>query len=183
MLAAPSRSSTRARRRAALLIAGLTSVLSFTPQARAQEEDRIGAFRPLVGGTWIGEGTWPDGSPMRVEQRYFWGPTERILHFHTWDLVDGRRDLLYEGVVYVDPVSGRVVQINVKTNGEVTRQEVARSDGAGYEISGPQTRSTVRYEADDVFTWELRVRQEDEWKVILTAEYRRHPQAGGGAAR
>ena len=48
----------------------------------------------MEGGTWRGEGKWPDGSLLRLAQRFFWGPTRRVLHSEAYDLARGACALL-----------------------------------------------------------------------------------------
>lgn len=69
--------------------------------ALLESSDPLAPVASLAGGTWVGEGKWPDGSILKVEQRYFWGPnfwgpTKRVLHFETYDLASGERHLLYD---------------------------------------------------------------------------------------
>jgi len=137
--------------------------------------DPLQPFAALAGGTWLGEGTWPDGSPLKVEIRYFWGPTKRLLHFETYDLTSADKAILYEGFLLFDEKRGKVVQYNVKPTGEVSEQVVESADSKGFAINGPQTRSIVRYEEPDVFVWELRVPEGSEWKLIMKAVHRRRP--------
>jgi hypothetical protein len=141
------------------------------PASSAGDSLRSVAF--LEGGTWLGEGTWPDGSKLRVEQRFFWGPTRTVLHFESYDLASGERRLLYEGLLFFDPKRGRVVQWNFKPNGERDETEVTRMLSDGYEIRGAKTWSLVRGRGADEFTWELRVPQGNDWREILRATYRR----------
>jgi hypothetical protein len=127
----------------------------------------------LEGGTWLGEGKWPDGSALRVEVRYFWGPTKRILHFETYDLAGGQRKLIYEGLLFFDVKRGKIVQYNFKPTGELDESELTDANSKGYEVRGAKTRSLVQYTSTNEFQWELRVLQAGEWKVILDAKYRR----------
>ncbi len=76
----------------------------------AQDPNPLEGVAFLAGGTWQGEGRWPDGTAMRVDVRYFWGPTRRVLHFETYDLETGERRLLYEGLILFDPSRRKLVQ-------------------------------------------------------------------------
>lgn len=127
----------------------------------------------LEGGTWLGEGKWPDGSALRVEVRYFWGPTKRVLHFETHDLAGGQRKLLYEGMLFFEPKRGRLVQYNFKPDGGLDESELSEANAKGYDVRGTNTWSLIRYTNADAFRWELRVQQAGEWKLILDATYRR----------
>ena len=140
---------------------------------RAQSADPMAAVTPLEGGTWLGEGKWPDGSALRVEVRYFWGPTKRVLHFETYNLASGQRKLIYEGILFFDVKRGKIVQYNFKPTGEFDESELTEANSKGYEVRGANTRSLVQYTSTDEFKWELRVLQAGEWKVILVAKYRR----------
>jgi hypothetical protein len=131
----------------------------------------------LAGGTWTGEGRWPDGSGMRVEVRYFWGPTRHVLHFETYDLEGGERRLLYEGMIMTDPTRGGLEQWNVKPTGEVDVSEVTRADSTGFDVRGAHTRSTVVRTGPDAFLWRLDVPAEGGWSTVLQARYTR---ASGG---
>jgi hypothetical protein len=139
----------------------------------AQQSDPLAPVSFLAGGKWLGEGRWPDGSPLRVEERYFWGPTKRVLHFETDDLATGQRHLLYEGIILFDAHRGRIVQWNIKPTGELSESEVTHSDSTGWEVKGANTWSVMRYRGANEFRWELRVRQDSTWKPILDATYRR----------
>ena len=143
--------------------------------ASAQATDNLAPVAALAGGTWTAEGKWPDGSLMKTEQRFFWGPTKRVLHFETYDLVTGTKKLLYEGLIFFEPKRGKLVQWNFKPNGEVTEQEVTKSDATGYEIRGANTWSIIRMTGKDQFVWELQVNQAGVWKKFLEAVYKRTP--------
>ena len=140
---------------------------------RAQTVDPMAPVAFLEGGTWLGEGKWPDGSVLRVEVRYFWGPTKRVLHFETYDLATGERKLIYEGILFFDVKRGRLVQYNFKLTGELDESELIEANSKGYELRGANTRSVVEYTNTNEFEWRLRVQQAGEWKVILDAKYRR----------
>lgn len=144
------------------------------PALAQQASDPMAPVAFLEGGTWRGEGKWPDGSVLRVEVRFFWGPTKRVLHFETHDLASGERKLLYEGLLFFDPKRGKIVQWNFKPNGELSESELTQASSTGYEVRGENTWSLVHYKGADEFVWELRVPQPSgEWKTILEAPHRR----------
>lgn len=154
----------------------LTAALCFTclnETARAQSAGPMDPVAFLEGGTWLGEGKWPDGSALRVEMRYFWGPTRRVLHFETNDLATGQRKLIYEGILFFDVKRGKIVQYNFKPTGELDELELTEASNKGYEVRGAKTRSLIQYISTNEFKWELRVLQAEEWKVILEARYKR----------
>ena len=122
---------------------------------------------------WLGEGKWPDGSALRVEVRYFWGPTKRVLHFETYDLAGEQRKLIYEGILFFDAKRGKIVQYNFKPTGEIDESELTEATSKGYEVRGANTRSLVHYLSTNVFRWELQALRAGEWKVILDATYQR----------
>jgi hypothetical protein len=153
-----------------VVAAGLTLPRS---ASASQGPDPLEPVAYLAGGTWIGEGTWPNGSPLRVEQRYFWGPTKRLLHFEAYDLTGATRGLLYEGFIVYDTKRGKLVQWNVKPSGEVTETEVTRAEGTELEVLGANPRSLVRRSGPNEFHWELRVKQKETWTLILDAVYKR----------
>lgn len=144
-----------------------------TSPVQAQEPDPLAPVAALAGGTWIGQGKWPDGSPLHVEVRYFWGPTKRVLHFETHDLTGKERKLLYEGLLFFDPQRGRIVQMNFKPAGGVDEMELTEANDKGYEVKGNNTWSIVRYNGPDEFLWELRIPESQGWKTILNAVHRR----------
>ena len=164
-------------RRAALLLvfAFLVARSAFAEGAATAPEgsDSLAPVAFLAGGTWVGEGKWPDGSILRVEQRYFWGPTKRVLHFESYDLASGERHVLYEGALFFDPKRGKIVQWNFKPSGEINEIEVTKADKGGYEVRGSNTWSTIRSSGPDEFHWELRVEKSGEWPKILDATYKR----------
>jgi hypothetical protein len=106
---------------------------------RAQSEDRMAPVAFLEGGTWLGEGKWPDGSLLRVEVRYFWGPTRRILHFETYEVESGQRKLIYEGILFFNAKRGKIVQYNFKPTGEFDESELTEANSKGYEVRGANT--------------------------------------------
>lgn len=140
---------------------------------RGLEPDPLAPVALLVGGRWFGNGKWPDGSPLLVEQQYFWGPTRRVLHFETYDLSGNERSLLYEGLLFFDPKRSKVVQMNFKPTGGVDEIELSQFDADGYEAKGEKTWSLIRYRGPDQMTWELRISQNGVWKTILNATYLR----------
>lgn len=143
------------------------------PAATGEPADPLAPVAFLEGGTWRGEGKWPDGSLLRVEQRFHWGPTRRVLHFDAYGLASGARTLLYEGLLFRDGRRGKLVQWNFKPDGELTETEVTRVNGDGYEVQGPNSWSIIRKLGADEFGWELRVKQGDQWKPILNATFSR----------
>jgi hypothetical protein len=163
-------------RGALLLVATAALWLCFGPHpARGQDPGPLAPVAFLAGGTWYGAGTWPDGSALRVEQRFFWGPTKRILHFEAYNLASGTRTLLYEGLMFFDAARGKIVQWNFKPTGERDELEVSQVNADGYEVRSPNTWSIIRTTAADAFQWELRIPQAGDWNVILDAKYRREP--------
>lgn len=143
------------------------------PASAPTAADPLAPVAFLVGGTWVGEGRWPDGSPLHVEIRYFWGPTKRLLHFETHDLARGPRQLLYEGLIFFDSKRGRIVQWNVRPTGAIDESEFTRADSTGLEVRAANTWSIIRPTGPDEFRWELRVRQDTTWRTILDAPHRR----------
>lgn len=158
--------------RLASILLVLALGLGITP-VRAQSPNPLEPISSLAGGTWIGEGKWPDGSPLRVENRFFWGATQRVLHFECYDLTGKERKLLYEGMLFFDPKRGKVVQWNFKPTGEATETVITEFNSTGYQVKGDTTWSIIRYGGANEFLWELRVPEGKEWKVILNATYRR----------
>jgi hypothetical protein len=158
------------RRTLALLFVAL---FCFNDTVGAQSADPMAPVAVLEGGTWLGEGKWPDGSALRVEVRYFWGPTKRVLHFETFDLASGQRKLIYEGILFFNVKRGKILQYNFKPTGEFDESELSEATSKGYEVRGANTRSLIHYTSANEFLWELRVLQAGEWKVILDAKYRR----------
>ena len=148
-------------------------VAALLPVQAQPPGDPLAPVASLVGGRWFGDGKWPDGSALRVEQRYFWGPTRRVLHFETYDLAGSERTLLYEGLLFFEPKRGKIVQQNFKPTGQVDEIEMTRFDRTGYEIKGEKTWSVIRYVGPDEFSWELRIPQNGDWKPILDATYHR----------
>jgi len=182
MIASDRRAGRPLRRPALAAALALLAALSLAGRAHAQAApaaptaaaaDPMHSVAFLEGGSWLGEGTWPDGSKLRVEQRFFWGPTRKVLHFESYDLASGTRRLLYEGLLFHDAKRGRLVQWNFKPSGERDETEVTQTLSDGYEIRGERTWSVVRSRAADEFTWELRVPQAGDWREILRATYRR----------
>lgn len=114
-------------------------------QSSAERSDSLPPVSFLAGGKWLGEGRWPDGSPLRVEIHYFWGRTKRALHFETNDLASGQRHLLYEGIIFYDARCGRITQWNIKPTGELSEWEVTHLDSTGWEVMGENTWSVLRY--------------------------------------
>jgi hypothetical protein len=159
--------------RTALLIAACVGLLSSASQQPATSADPLAPLAFLAGGTWRGEGRWPDGSALRDEVRYFWGPTRHLLHFESFDLTSGDRRLLYEGVIVFDPSRGKLTQWNIKPTGEVDVREIDQVDATGFTVFGERTRSTVRRTGPDAFRWELRIPQDGAWNLILDATYTR----------
>jgi hypothetical protein len=161
------------RRMLAVLFVVNTALNCLSGMVCAQAADPMGPVAFLAGGTWLGEGKLPDGSALRVEVRYFWGPTKRVLHFETYDLAGEQRKLIYEGILFFDAKRGKIVQYNFKPTGEIDESELTEASSKGYEVRGANTRSLVHYLSTNVFRWELRALRAGEWKVILDATYQR----------
>lgn len=142
--------------------------------AAAPAANPLTAFGFLAGGTWDGTGTWPDGSPLRVELAYTWGPTHRVLHFTTYELQSGKRELVYEGMLFHDPSRNAVFQWNIKPDGSITESRITRVDSAGFVVRGANTLSTIKRTGPDEVHWILQLAQADStWRTILDAPHRR----------
>jgi hypothetical protein len=160
-------------------LAILATLCVLPPCLPAQTPNPLDDIAFLAGGTWQGGGRWPDSTVMRVDVRYFWGPTRRVLHFETYDLETGERRLLYEGWILFDRTRGKLVQWNVKPTGETDVSEYDHVDSTGFEVVSTNTRSSVRRTGPDMFRWELRVPKDGAWTVILNATYRHVPASAG----
>jgi hypothetical protein len=163
------------------VLAAATLLCAAWSPVSAQSPPGIGALAYLAGGTWRGEGHWPDGSPLKDEVRYFWGATRRILHFVSYDLVTGKRELLYEGMIFFDPRRGNLVQWNMKPSGELDVRDIGRIDSTGFTVTGPNTRSVVERTGPDTFRWELSIPKDGGWQLILDGVYRRVGTGGSGS--
>lgn len=151
--------------------------IEFVRDAVSAGVDRLAPLRHLAGGVWVGSGTWPDGSPLRVATRYFWGPTDQVLHFETYDLSGGERRILYEGLLFSDPQRQAVAQWNFKTDGTRDESVLESLDEKGFSVAGPRTRSRVDFVAADEMRWELDVpAAAGGWQRILEATYRRQAE-------
>jgi hypothetical protein len=155
------------------LAAQPASATPATEPATQCEGIRLDGLAPLVG-TWIGRCTWPDGSPLHVRQRFWFGPTRRLLHFESHDLSDTEPRLLYEGIVFIDPDDGCGRQWNVTPDGKLTRSLLSDLDERGFVVRGEHTHSTVRIE-DEGFRWLLDVERDGRRERVMEAVYRREP--------
>ena len=161
--------------RSSVAIAATLALSSAAPphQPARPVPDPLAPFSFLVGGTWDGRGAWPDGSNFRVELRYTWGATHRLLHFTTYEWKESRREPLYEGVVFFDPARDAVFQWNVKPDGSIAESRVTRADSTGYAVLGAHTRSTIRRTGPNEMHWILEVPRDSAWQTILDAPHRR----------
>ena len=139
----------------------------------------LDALAPLVG-TWIGLGKWPDGSALHVRQRFWFGPTRRLLHFESHDLSGAEPRLLYEGIVFVDPDDGCGRQWNFTPDGKLTRSLLSDLDARGFVVRGASTHSTVRIE-EEGFRWLLEVEREGRRERVMEASYRRETAVPAGS--
>lgn len=135
----------------------------------------LDGLAPLVG-TWIGRGAWPDGSLLHVRQRFWFGPTRRLLHFESHDLSGTEPRPLYEGIVFVDPDDGCGRQWNYTPDGKLTRSLLSDLDAHGFVVRGAHTHSTVRIE-DEGFRWLLEVDRDGRRERVMEAVYRREAEA------
>jgi hypothetical protein len=46
----------------------------------------------LVGGEWIGEGRWEDGTPFYARNRYTWGVGRKLIHGRTFARSKGKEE-------------------------------------------------------------------------------------------
>ncbi|HET6348958.1 MAG TPA: hypothetical protein VFH88_07740 [Candidatus Krumholzibacteria bacterium] len=157
-----------------LLVVAIAVAASIAPATfGADTPDPLAPVAPLEGGTWTGEGAWPDGSPLKVEVHYFWGPTKHVLHFDTYDLSGDTRQLIYEGIIFYDPSNAKLMEYNFKPSGDVDRFELINANQKGFEMLGNLTRSAVHYVGPDEFEWKLHVQKDGKWNQILDARYHR----------
>jgi hypothetical protein len=133
----------------------------------------LGLYASLAGGTWHSSTKWPDGTPFEVEIKYFWGPTKQALHFETYEPSDGKSVLIYEGVIYFDPSRNKIIQLNIKPNGDVNEFEARSISDDAIEVMGSKTKSIVRRISENEFDWELYIPDGNGWKQILNARHYR----------
>ena len=141
-------------------------------KAQVAKDQSLDAIAFLEG-AWRGEGKWPDGSALKVEVLYTWGPTKRVLHFQTQDVSGAAPRLLYEGLLVLDPKRGAIVQWNFKPSGEIDTSELTRVNSSGFDVRSANTRSVVRRSGPNEFEWQLLVPRDTTWHQILVARHRR----------
>jgi len=133
----------------------------------------LGLYASLAGGTWRSSTKWPDGTPFEVEIKYYWGPTKQALHFETYEPSDGKTVLIYEGLIYFDSSRNKIIQLNVKPNGDVNEYEARSISNDAIEVLGSKTKSIVRRISENEFDWELYIPDGKGWKLILNARHYR----------
>ena len=133
----------------------------------------LGFYASLAGGTWRSSTKWPDGTPFEVEIKYYWGPTKQALHFETYEPSDGKSILIYEGLIYFDPSRDKIIQLNIKPNGDVNEYEAGSISNDTIEVRGSKTKSIIRRISENEFDWELYIPDGNGWKLILSARHYR----------
>ncbi len=152
--------------------------IEFTRDQPGAAAAALEPLRRLTGGVWELSGSWPDGAPLRVENRFYRGTADGVIRFETLDLSQGSRQPLYDGFYFYDPQRQAVVQWNFKGDGSHDESVVGPVDATGFDVAGKKTRSRIVFVAPDEMRWLLSVpgAAPGEWEQILDATYRRRAE-------
>ncbi len=83
-----ARSTLHATTALALLVSFGAAPSCGQPNSTTDREAVFAALGNLVGGKWVSEGTWGNGSPFRQEHIYRWGPGEAFVTVRTFGFID-----------------------------------------------------------------------------------------------
>ena len=129
----------------------------------------------LVGGRWEGQGKMADGSALHVEETYRWGPARRSIRFQAKNAGKSGAAAV-EGILFFEPIPGKVILWNVKPGGGLSESAVTRADGKGMELLGPDGRVKLGLQGADAQSRTVEQLQTGTWTTVATAKYQRHPR-------
>src|SRR5262249_38735376 len=102
----------------------LPLVLLLTTPIRGEDKPATDPLAPLakfVGGEWITDGKWSDGTELHARGVYSWGVNRKVILGKTY-VLDGKGGEYqrYEEIFFWHPKQQRLLHISVAFNGEVS---------------------------------------------------------------
>ena len=151
----------------------LISFISFTIYAQ-ELHPQLEAFKNLVGGTWVADGEWGDGSPFEQEAIFEIGLSGNLIKTQTWGNIsssDYEKGLRSEGIRFWDAsdstlkfwefdVFGSAIKGKVMIDGESLYLSYSYDFG-----SGPMKLTDAWvFISKDEYEFIVGVFEEGEWK-------------------
>ena len=157
----------------------LPALLFATTAGAGPDSEPLGALAPLMGGTWVYQGTDDEGHPVVDRQVYEWILDQQFIKArqanHSHD-----RAYVTETIVGRDAESGELVFWHFSNSGKVSRGVIAVDEGVWvYEAETPDAeylgwRAAIESLDEDRTRHTIRVQEKNgAWVDLHTRLYRR----------
>jgi hypothetical protein len=144
--------------------------------ASAQAQSDVASLGWLTGGTWVG--TAP-GSPLQVKTTYSWSNNGRFVRFFTKFVMPSGTQNKYDGNMFYDPATHKVMTWYVHEDGAITLAETSVTpsgfsmtfsdvDDAGRPVN---YRVEVARQSNDRYQWKLFQQTKIGWEGVLALTF------------
>jgi hypothetical protein len=139
----------------------------------ASAAQTLDAVAWLVGGTWAGSGTLPDGRIVQAEESYQWGPGRHSIHYTARTGGAGPAGAKADGVVFFENAAGKVVLWNIRPQGGLSESLLVRADPAGCVFQGSDGRSVLTRNGPDHVVRTVEQLQGGNWTTLVSLQLER----------
>jgi|HubBroStandDraft_5_1064220.scaffolds.fasta_scaffold123067_2 hypothetical protein len=164
-------------RRITLLMCNLGIIVALSSSgAIAQAQSDVATLGWLTSGTWVG--TAP-GSPLQVRTTYSWSNNGRFVRFFTKFVMPSGMQNKYDGNMYFDPATRKVMTWYVHEDGAITLAETSVTpsgftmtfsdvDDDGHPVN---YRVEVARQSADRYVWKLFQQTKGGWQAALALTF------------
>jgi hypothetical protein len=143
------------------------------PQPEGSTEQSLDGIAWLVGGTWTGSGSMPDGRTVEAEESYRWGPGRHSIRFVAKTGGGGFTGSKADGVIFFEAAAGKVVLWNIRPQGGLSESVLTRSDTTACTFQGRDGRSIVTRNGREHLTRSVQQLQGADWTPMVTLQLER----------
>jgi len=170
------------RRAGTLLVFILTVAAMAMPQETQKRlEKPIQSLDWLVGGVWTADVSKMGNGMQRIETRYQWSDNNAYLRFTTHFVFDKGTARNYDGNLFWDPERKTLAIWYMNANNEIIEgpMQVEGDNwtvtfrGADIEGKMADLRVDVTRKSSELYHWQLKEKQGDNWKDVMALDYRR----------
>jgi len=144
------------------------------------ETDHLAPLERFIG-HWAVDGKWSDGNELHARTVYEWGVGKKIITAKTFVKDKDKEYQRYEGVLAWHPKKKSLYEISFSCEGAISEVIVENKDKdtllIGYtpfENDQPSNvRQSLHFKDKDTFTWTVLLKDGDEWKKLIEADWKR----------
>jgi len=160
----------------AVLVAAGRLAAADTPAA----VNKLAALERFAG-EWVVDGKWYDGTSLHARGVYEWGLGKKIMKTRTFVTDHGKEYQRYESVMAWHPEKKSIFEISFAFDGELTEVLIESKDKdtlhigwVPYDKGKPsRLRQVIKFLDKDSFRWVVSFKQNDDWKQIIDATWKR----------